>query len=895
MEVIDAKQAFASWNEKNFENFISQFESEQQSAFKLIPLLLQANNRMLPGYNGPDTPAGIYNYMPDSSVVNEARQINEKFRLGQDRPLKNTIIESVYLQHDVLSGQLTLWVIHIEKLKADQFDELENKIGRIQLWLKSRNVDINTKLLTAKRLSKKSKPAAIFLDRFYHGSFLLAGKYPVWWLVPPGKEEDYAAFVEHIKTARFVSSEEYLDLGGLTALDPDDCLKLSIKHAQNVYKHPEISFLELLLLKQKQNAFPGVNGLAYKLKERIYSENKNYQDFYSSQIVLDELQSSIKKHSKNKVDKGKKSVSYNKLFGMLSQYASSASKSFLKDLSGNFDMNLRGLGVAEYLEFNKILFTEIQAIYLSLLDQYDHQLKSESRNEKLMILSKNILSFLSQESDRIPVYITQNNADFILGRMLLKHNIESAKSDSWSLVMEMDEGEEKVISVFNNLITLIIWAWLNRVIDQSTQVSIQCPQLLVKQTEARHVLEMLIQNINPDVVANVPDRVFERPNKPLRSLLFFNLVVDEEQRKQIASITREDDPLNFGDASENLFTSCEQLVINSWGDVYTKSYTGTEGVLQCLCDWTHHGSLPTSKLPQELKCLGYGSGESTFMAQRIDQVYEEMIQFFYHQKYTEGCLIIRMGDEFYAVAAEDEKLNQYRIGRQSALYPYLEQANIDFRPYMMERLALPDSPLRTIFQKNKKGIIQVFFQSAGQSCETWVLDEKGSVCHIQQNLFNRAGYIAHWLYVMRNIRSRLKKINYQNRELPTLEIFEIIKNQLGDIEFSPVGSEDLNTKWGFVDIRVVVSGSESNEKISLICEGKNFDFDAYGDNVVAETIKYISQNLIADGPTPVYVTDVDAPLRLYGVEDRDDIQTIHFLKYMRNIESMLNKLLYAWL
>ena len=42
---------------------------------------------------------------------------------------------------------------------------------------------------------------------------------------------------------------------------------------------------------------------------------------------------------------------------------------------------------------------------------------------------------------------------------------------------------------------------------------------------------------------------------------------------------------------------------------------------------------------------------------------------------------------------------------------------------------------------------------------------------------------------------------------------------------------------------------------------------------------------------PVYVTNVEAPLSLYGVTNKESIQTIHFLKYMRNVEMMLNKLI----
>ena len=245
MEVADAKEAFLSWNKKNFEYFISQLEPEQESALKLLPLLLQTNNRILPGYNGPNTPAGIYGYTPESSIVKEVKKAYAKFSFDQTVPLKNAIIESVFLQQDILAGKLTLWLIHAENLKHDQREALENKIIRIRTWLKSRDLYIDYKLITAKRLSKKSKPAAVFLDDFYYEAFLLAGKYPVWWLVPPDKETNYSEFVEHIKSVRFVNENEFIDLGSLQGMGAGDILKLAINYAKNYLERLKLNVLYL--------------------------------------------------------------------------------------------------------------------------------------------------------------------------------------------------------------------------------------------------------------------------------------------------------------------------------------------------------------------------------------------------------------------------------------------------------------------------------------------------------------------------------------------------------------------------------------------------------------------------------------------------------------------------
>jgi adenylate cyclase class 1 len=893
MQVVDAKRAFLDWSEKNFEYFVSKFSPEQQSAFKVLPLLFQVNDRLLPGYNGMDTPAGIYGYVPTSLTIKEIKKLYGKFKYEQKKPLKNTIIESVYLQADVLNEKLILWIVHIEKLKPDRFDELENKISRIKSWLRSQNLSVNSKLLTAKRLSRQSNPAAVFLDDFYYQSFLLAGKYPVWWLVPAESEGTYNEFVEHIKTARFVNVQEFIDLGGVHGLGTDDFLKLAIKYIRNIYKAPDLVLLRLLLLTKVQRSWPKVDGLSCQLKRKIYLKSNNREELSSTNIVCDAVRFSIEEHFHKQPLSSQSTPSYPGLFAFLSRYTISVSASTLKNLSADFVADLRALDIVEYMNYNRRLYAEIQSVYLLLLKQYDCHMENYTGDKNLQDISKSMLNFISGNYSRVPVYIAQTKVEFVLGRVLLKHNIKHRQFKSWSLVVEKEDGIEKEIANFDSLLKLILWAWLNRIVDRSTQVSIQCSRFLVKQIDAYHVLEILIQNIAPDVIADTSQRVFERANKPLRSLLFFNMLIDESQRKGIAPVHREDDPLDFAHEINNLLTSCEQIVINSWGDVHIKSYASNEGVLQCLCDWMCYAPLSYGQAPRELKCFGYASGESVFLARRIEQIYVELVQFFYYQKQVDGCFIVRIGNDYCAIYVQQDYLQQNKIGYRRALYPYLEQANKVFKSYALERLALPYVPLREIFQRNKKDVIQVFFQSTNRSCETWVLDEKGSLCYLEQSRFDRRSYITHWLYLMRNISKRLKKISYQQRALPTLEIFELGRNQLGDVKFHPVGSEAVNKNKGFVGIQLEVCGDELTEQISLICEGKKFGFEAYGENVIAETVKYISAKLIGNVPMSVYITDIEAPFTLYGVAEKEDIQLSHFLKYIRNIETRINKLLYG--
>jgi adenylate cyclase, class 1 len=885
MEVVDAKDAFLSWNKKSLDNLIEQYELDQQPALKVLPLLFQTNARSLPGYNGADTPAGIYGYKPEKTVIDAARQFYGKFSYQQEFVLKNTIIESIFLQKNIIDNQLSLWVVHIVKLKSDQIEELRNKLERIITWLKSRNINVSGHLLSVSRLAKKSKPQAVFLDDFYLESYLLAGKYPVWWLVPPEKETNYSEFVEYIKTARFVNEDEFIDIGSLSQLSPEDIIRLSIKYIQMVYQQSETSYLHLLLLRIKQYAWPEINGKAWLLKNKIYSSEKNIEELYAKHIVLELLQKAIDLSS----TKEKHLMSQPKMFGLLSKYAKHTSTDILDSLSTGLAVDIRGQEVVDYLLLYKALFFEIKLVYSSIIKQYSIQAKED--NAKLTRQAQNMLAFVSESDGRVLVYNTMERPEFTLNRMLLRHIMKSAVHDLWDLVIELEEGEEKKMQGFSSLLSLISWAWLNRIVDKSTQVSVDCPQRTIKQTEAYHLLEILTRNVNPDLINKTSKRAFEHEPKPLQSLLFLNLVTDESHLQNIKSITSDDDPLSYGDGAENVITNCEQLIVFDWGDAYTRTYTDDGGVLQCLCDWMKYAPLLKGVRPKGLHSFGYGAGESTYLAQRVDQVYDELIQFFYQQKQLDGRFIVKMGNDYYCVEAEENELNSYKVGDVSALYTFLERGNKKFRPYSLERLALAETPLKEIFKRNKKNVVQIFFRVNNRLSETWILDEKGSLWFDQHAWFDRSSLVAHWLYLMRNIRSRLKKINYQNKELPLLEIQEVSSNQLGGLDFSPVGAEAVSAERGFIDIHIKISPQEGVDKMSIICDGKDFDSSGYGDQVITECMLHTAERMIGEGRKPVYVTDINVPLRVFGVEEREDIQTLHFLKYKRNIEKKLNQVL----
>ena len=891
MQVIDARAAWYRWNDYRFGCLQNHLSDEFIQYIHLIPLFMQLNHRLLPGYMDKQVPLGVYQYEPGKQDITRAQKLNNKFRYQSEGVIRNYALDSVYIQRRVIDGKLYCWLLLASSLSKQQHAVLGEKADKISDWFRARGLKIQFFCMSSsdfrenRRNSLKDIDHALFMDFFYAENILLAGKYPVWWLVPPAEESRYDRFVEHIRQARFVDNEEYIDTGGLSDSTLDDILRYSIDQAQSIRKSAEISLVALLLADQKIVSWPGIEGLACRLKFQIYQD---YRDIDPEIIVADILRDAFERYADTS-----HVISPRRLFLQLKNNPGKLNRDIIEAFNGDDMMHepvARGIDhIITSLDFYKALHFKIQQAFSNIVDCYKNKTDSSALDESLIHISENLITYLSDNAERVPIYNSKDNAEIIFDRILLRHETAEQGSGRWHLVLEMPEGDERNIEGFGSLLGLLAWCWLNRLVNNMTQLSIDCPLHQIKQVEARYVLEVLMQQLKPASISQIPAVEFEKPARPLQSLLFVNfmsMVVEKDLQ-----ITEDDDPLNYGLQQKNLLSHCEQLIINSWGDVYTRKYSGNMGLLQCLCDWTHSVPLGSGEKPPPISAFGHGTGDSTYMAQRIDQVYGAIIGFFYSGRKTAARFILRLAADYYVIYIQDDRLQPAKIGHQRALIRYLESPLPAFENTGLERLAYSEYPLREIYQKNKSDVLQVFFQIINRRYHCWVLDEKGSLWSDVVEVYDTDSYVTHWLYLFRNILARLKNINYQNRALPRFEIQQISHNQLGGIEFNHLSADDISTSKNYIELRIKIVSRSSGDELSIDCNGQLFDFQQYQQNVLNKCVAYISEKRMAAGFLPVFISDIDVPLKLYEVAERDAIQISHILKFKRRFEHRINQLL----
>ena len=107
----------------------------------------------------------------------------------------------------------------------------------------------------------------------------LAGRTPLWWLVPVYEEGNYQAYTQTLLAKRFIRSQDVLDLGNLAHIPPGEFIGAGLWQLFKGIDSPYKSLLKLLLTEAYASEYPGVRCLSLDYKQAVFA----------NQLDLDEL------------------------------------------------------------------------------------------------------------------------------------------------------------------------------------------------------------------------------------------------------------------------------------------------------------------------------------------------------------------------------------------------------------------------------------------------------------------------------------------------------------------------------------------------------------------------------------------------------------------------------
>ncbi len=245
----------------------------QRLALQALPVLYHRNHPALPGYLGPDVPSGIAGYRPDRDAVAALRRLARGYRPEREPPSRHDLHSVFIMGSGGTTGQgrdsdLDIWVCCDALLHAS----LWPKVRLIDQWARELGLELHTFLVDPDLLRTRgrlpgSRTPGLVLDEFYRSGALVAGRYPMWWLISSSDPEEYAATAEHLLRRRFVRAADVVDFGPVPVLPPGELANAAIVDLQRALKTPHKSLLKLKLVEAYAEApLRGTLSSAYKAR-----------------------------------------------------------------------------------------------------------------------------------------------------------------------------------------------------------------------------------------------------------------------------------------------------------------------------------------------------------------------------------------------------------------------------------------------------------------------------------------------------------------------------------------------------------------------------------------------------------------------------------------------------
>ena len=893
----------------------------------LLPLLFHINHAMLPGFVSKQTPAGISDWSPTKKSIDAGKRLAKSFDYKK-RALRSHDIHSIFFMGSVGSiahsehSDFDIWICHNPTLGEDQLDELRTKCQAIERWGASVNLEVHFFLMNAEtfrqgrvvELSSESAGSTqhhLLLEEFYRTGLLVAGRYPVWWLVPPHLEGDYDAFVAELLHKRFIPANEIIDFGGLGAIPAEEYFGAALWQVYKGIDSPYKSVLKMLLMETYAAEYPNSDLLSLRYKHAIYAGETDLDALDPYTILLDKLEQFLAARNEPQRVELLRRCFYFKVQLPLSRPAHSTRNwrwGRLEELTrlwgwpaGQLEL-LDGRArwnVHRVLKERKILVDEITHSYMAL-SRFARTHASLARIEQkdLNILGRKLYAAFERKAGKIELInrgisnnITESHLTLQQGR-----GRDDEEDESWALYPgDVEPGEPGgALKRSHSVIELIAWCHFNGLIGPRTILSLDVLRGILSLQEVRAILNTLESLFPGGVLPTTPMERFAQPPGVLRGVVFANVGIDplpRHSRRGTDLVSDQSDIMNYSGFSLNLAISFDLLMVSTWGEIITYKYNGITGLLDCLAQylgWNRSAGLDT---PTPLAAFSFSSSHSNAIARRIEELYRDLADAFYRRKADSHLrYVLQVEQAYYLLQDEEGSFHYSRQETCADLLDALAEPQTGFNTIRIDRKALVGTPLPAIVERNRPDLLQLFYLPQGDSVDVYVLDPHGALFHQNVPYSDDAALINHYSRFFDAILNRQSYLYHDDSAGRLLESFEIqrIGRQRKSFVFERQAVQRETTRRYF-NVQVIGDLMENGTAFTIYCEDAEFSSLEYGKSLFHEVARYVLQRRASGLKYPIYITDVDLSPSLLGGRRGQTVQAIDYLRYKKRIEAKLNR------
>ena len=923
----DIVARFQRVNDGRLERTREALTSPQRFFLDLLPLLFHVNHPLLPGYVSHQTPSGVSGYRPDKRALNFASQVARSFKYLHN-PHDQGEIYAIHLMGSCgtighsRASDLDVWICHRPGISDEKIEQLRSKAVQIERWAEEFQLEVHFFVLDHQLFKMQqhdgisddgsgSTQHFLLLDEFYRTGLLVAGRYPVWWLVPAESEHEYTFFTKALIHKRYIRATDTTDFGAIDSIPPEEFIGASIWQLYKGIEMPHKSVLKLLLNEVYASQCPNVDTLSIQFKRAVYNDELQLNELDPYVMIYRAIEVYLTGRGEmDRLELARRCFYFKvglKLSGSLSEHKKSWQRKLMEKLVAEWGWNrghLINLDSRNDWKITRVthergqLVNELNHSYRfvsAFARQYTVQSAADAR--ELSILGRKLYAAYERKAGKID----RVSPEIIPG--LLEESLEFRQSGQKSGQMHWqacaatgnspNRNDYEVIKTAKTSLELLAWCFINNVVDLSSHIQLEVTTSELTNHELRDILTALNQLL-PQPLPKSKQQNFLRAAVPLQYVVVVNMgahPMADLRKKGLQRLSNHSNALDFSGVRRNLVISIDQLVLNSWHEVTCQSYQGPTALMDFLRDHLQLWSNTSASIVPRLDIRCFSAGYATTINARLEQLFSDLFACYGGDESTKSNrYLLEVGQQYCCFQQLNGRFQYQIYDDQSSLLTGLEQPQSGYSPAVFDRYSMGSSELAAVYKSCREGCIQFFYRADEDNAQIYVVDENGALIQYQTAFYDQESLLVPFQRFMESVLVRLDSASTPV-SLPEERVryYEIIP-QAG--QRPPIIENRSVPKGGVLDSNFHIQAMvEINSGIaphySLFCGGKEFSSIEHGPQLYSHIVEYILSLRKSGERYPCYITDLDLSTQVTA----EPLNSFHFLFYKKNLEGVLNKLL----
>ena len=919
---------FLKLNEGRMARAMEGLSTRQQGVLNLLPLFFHVNHPLLPGYVSGSTPAGLSNFEPDANALGEAQRLTLSFsykpRHGSNppRPIHGLfLMGSLGTLAQADQSDMDVWVCHSADLNEHELAELRKKCQLLEAWADSQGAEAHFFLIDPVRFVRGERDSQLssedcgttqhylLLDEFYRTAIWLAGRTPIWWLVPVYEEASYDRYTQTLISKRFIRADETLDLGHLAYIPPGEFIGAGLWQLFKGIESPYKSVLKLLLTEVYASEHPRVQCLSLRFKQAVFANRLDLDELDPYVVVYRRIEEYlIARNEPQRLELVRRALylKVNRKLTGSSGRTQSWQRSLLERLAHEWQWDPRQLALLDSRSQWKVrqVSSERRALVNELNYSYrflthfarNDQTASLINKRDLSVLGRRLYAAFERKADKVEFInpgIAPDLAEDTLTLVYTSNKKESEPSQ-WGLyngsLTALEWEHFAPIKRSRQLLELLTWCHRNGVIDSSTRLALHPGTSDLSEFELFNLLGSLQQSI-PLPLQTVAEEPLLRASVPGEVLILVNVGVDPLKHHRDLNIlmtTERTDSLSYAGVRENLVLTLDQVTLNSWNEVLVNRFDGPHALLDCLRDYLNN--LPDGAQQPRLRVRCFCHNRAPFIAQRVEEILDTAQNLLLSK--LNYRYMIQVQQHYHVLELVPGQVNHVALATLPALLDYLSEDLASYSPLHLDHKALEDHDLALLLPMGQPDCIQVFYRVYADQADLYVLDEFNALWqqrlpwHDEQSLLVP---LQRFLQSIQYRRDALLPMDAANRlSLDTL-FYQLLPSGAGRarrVEARPAPQTAANKP--FYDVQAIIGKAAPGKvQVTLYCNQREFSELEHGDQLFSVVAREIIEQRRETERYRGYITDLD----LTGLLGDGQSSSNVYLRYKADLEHSLNEAL----